>query len=52
MDLMVSTMGLGRTKVGAWMPRTVGVVLAHRAWVTSLKACSPFIILWVTLGKM
>ena len=21
--------GLGRTKVGAWMPRTVGVVLAH-----------------------
>ena len=21
--------GLGRTKVGAWMPRTVGVVLMH-----------------------
>ena len=21
--------GLGRTKVGAWMPRTIGVVLAH-----------------------
>ena len=21
--------GLGRTKVGAWVPRTVGVVLAH-----------------------
>ena len=22
--------GLGRTKVGAWMPRTVGEVLAHQ----------------------
>ena len=31
--------GLRRTKVGAWMPRTVGVVLTHRAWVTSPKAC-------------
>ena len=35
--------GLGRTKTGAWMPRTVGAVLAHRAWVTEPKACSTFI---------
>ena len=31
--------GLRRTKVGAWMPRTVGEVLRIRAWVTSPKAC-------------
>ena len=41
MDLLVSTMDFGGALVtsgGPWLPKTVGVVLAHRAWVTESMA--------------
>ena len=35
--------GLCRKRVGAWMPRTVGVLPPHRVRLIEPNACSPFI---------